>query len=218
MSISSHLFLQGKRVVLTRPQHQTRAWEVALTRLGAHVVLYPVLAIQSPQQQAPFKQAIKQTLEGRFSWLVCSSANTVHVIKKQLDALGENVQLPTDVKLAAVGNITAKAIEQQLGKTAHFVAPQPNGQCLGQTLPLQDEDAVLLPQAQNAQPNLQQALQQRSRSVCVVTAYRSVPHCPPQNPMEVFCPLQGPCVVCFTSGSSVTACLAALQKHRALAL
>ncbi|MEM7588968.1 MAG: uroporphyrinogen-III synthase [Myxococcota bacterium] len=218
MSISSHLFLHGKRIVLTRPQHQTSAWEAALTRLGAHVVLYPVLAIQSPQQPAPFKQAIEQALEGRFSWIVFSSANTVHAIKKQLDALGGNGQLPTHVKLAAVGNVTAKAIEQQLRKTAHFVAPRPNGQCLGQTLPLQGEETILLPQAQNAQPNLQQALQQRSRNVCVVTAYRSVPHCPPQNPMEVFCPLQGLCVVCFTSGSSVTACLAALQKHRALAL
>lgn len=211
-------FLCGKRVVLTRALHQSHEWQIALTRLGAHVVLYPVLTIEPPQPQAPLTQAITQALAGQFSWIVFSSANAVCAVQQQLVALGDHAQLPTCVQLAAVGDATAKSIQQQLSRTADFIAPYPSGQCLGQTLPLQQGQAVLLPQAQGAHPGLQQLLQQRACHVCAVTAYRSVPHCPPQHPATVFCCAPGPCIVCFASGLSVTACLAALQRHDALSL
>ncbi|MEM7403255.1 MAG: uroporphyrinogen-III synthase [Myxococcota bacterium] len=208
-------FLQGKRIVLTRTPHQARPWQEALQRCGAHVLLYPVFTMIPPQQQQPLQQAVALLLAGHFCWVVLSGANAVYALKKQLVALGENARLPGSVKLAAIGNATAAIMKQELGIEACFIAPTPTGQSLGETLPLKQHETVLLPQAQQAQPNLRLALQQRTQHLHIVTAYRNIPHCPAQHPATVFCPTPDPCLVCFASGSSITACLAALRQHNA---
>ena len=207
--------LQHKRIVITRPIYQARLWAHKLAQLGAQPVLYPVIAIAPPQDTRPLRQALWHLAEKEFDWLVFSSANAVIAVRRMLADM--ECELPAGVKIAAVGQATAAAVEREWGRQVDFMAIEPNGACLGQTLPLQPNDSVLLPQALQARPHLAQILADRGGVLRVVTAYHTVPHCPKRDLREV---LRHPGVdcVCFASPSSVSAFVVLLALHAGVEL
>lgn len=205
--------LRGKRIVLTRPARQARLWARELTKLGIRPVLYPVIAIVPPQQTKPLREALSRLAAGEFDWLVFSSANAVIAAKRMLTDM--QCVLPANLKIAAVGPATAAAVKREWGCPVDFTAPEPNGACLGRTLPLQPNDSVLLPQALQARPQPAEILARRAGILRVVTAYRTVPHRPKRDLREV---LPGADCVCFASPSSVTAFLDLLASYKDLDL
>lgn len=156
--------LQGRTIVVMRPGDGGNALCAALSALGATAVHTPLIAIVPPTDSAAL-EATAATLD-TFDWVVFSSANALRTI-----AVGA---LPTHVRIAAVGNATAAAIET-LGWPVHFVPTTSDGASLARQLPARPGQRALLPRGASGLPHLADGLRARRISVQEVIAYRTVP-------------------------------------------
>lgn len=99
--------LFGLRVLVTRALDQAPALAVALTDLGADVLVQPAIEILPPEDWRPVDAALERL--DQYDWLVFSSGNGVRALldrlleRRDLRALGH-------VKLAAIGPASAEEL------------------------------------------------------------------------------------------------------------
>jgi uroporphyrinogen-III synthase len=72
--------LQGARVLVTRSPERSTALLQALRGAGADPVLLPLIDFERAPDQHALDVACDALAAGAFSWLVVSSATTVHVL------------------------------------------------------------------------------------------------------------------------------------------
>ncbi|MDY7095058.1 MAG: uroporphyrinogen-III synthase [Acidobacteriota bacterium] len=164
MNSSPSAPLAGIRVVVTRPAAQAEGLVRAYQEAGATVVRLPLLAVMPPEDPAPLDAAAARLAD--FSWVALTSANAVRALLPRVE------HWPDTTRLAAVGGATAAALEEH-GLKAHLVPAQGDAEHLAQELlqHLAPDDQVLLPQAADARPTLEQALRAAQVPVSAVTAY-----------------------------------------------
>lgn len=110
MAKTANTPLDGRRVVVTRTRDQASELSSRLAELGAEVVEIPVLRISH--------EVAKQTLAdvllefGTYDWLVFSSANGVHHFFGEFLRIYDDVRSLGLVRIACVGDATAKAVGQ----------------------------------------------------------------------------------------------------------
>ena len=159
--------LAGRRIVTTRATHPHSRLSALLKAQGAEVIEYPCIAIAPPENDAPLREALARL--DTFDWLVLTSANTVL-------ALVEFCPLPPARRgSAAVGPATAKAAREYLGLEAVLLPETFAAEALGNALPIQPGEHVLIPASAIARPQLADLLRERGAHVTVVEAYRTVP-------------------------------------------
>jgi uroporphyrinogen III methyltransferase/synthase len=100
--------LFGRRVMVTRPRHQSKQLSMALSELGADVVCQPAITISDPADWAAVDDALRRLSE--FDYLVFSSSNGVRQLAKRLLDLGLDLRALGNVKLAAIGPGTSDAL------------------------------------------------------------------------------------------------------------
>ena len=101
--------LQGKRVLITRDATQAGSLKSMLVGNGAEVVIVPTISIGAPPTWQPFDQVTRYIKD--FSWIVFGSVNAVLRTQLRLVNLGLNLKDFTDLKIAAVGDQTARQIK-----------------------------------------------------------------------------------------------------------
>src|SRR5262245_22252377 len=106
--------LRDKRVVITRALHQAEEMAALLRERGAQPLLYPCIAITPPDDTRLLDTALKAVERGGFDWLVLTSANTVYALDERLKALGLNVGALANLRIAAIGRVTATAADNCL--------------------------------------------------------------------------------------------------------
>lgn len=156
--------LQGLRVVVTRAAHQADGLVEAFTAAGAQVLPLPLLEV-TPEEGAILHHAANQSMATE-AW-VFTSSNAVEAFLPHLPA---GVSVPF---LAAVGPATAVALRRH-GCEPHLVAQRSRAEgLLEELLPhLNPGDRVLLPQAEDARPELAEGLAGVGIEVIPVVAYR----------------------------------------------
>jgi uroporphyrinogen III methyltransferase/synthase len=100
--------LFGKRVVVTRPQHQNASLADRLAELGAAVMVQPAIEIGPPQDWAPLDRALADL--DRYDWIVFSSANGVRYFFDRLAQGHGDLRRLGRLKLAAIGPGTAEEL------------------------------------------------------------------------------------------------------------
>ena len=100
--------LFGQRIVVTRPRDEGRRAAVALEALGAEVLLAPTVLVRPITDPAPLDAAIDRLAS--FDWLVFTSANGVRFFLDRLTARGRDLRALGNLKLAAIGPVTAEAL------------------------------------------------------------------------------------------------------------
>jgi len=100
--------LAGKRVLVTRPRHQSAEMVQQLEAIGAMPIVLPAVEIREPPCWDLVDQAI--TCLGSYDWLVFTSANGVHAFVQRLFALGRDLRALGAVQLAAIGPKTAETL------------------------------------------------------------------------------------------------------------
>jgi len=157
--------LRGRRIVITRAQHQTDDLASLLDSYGAIPLRYPCLQILPPSNPVPLKDAVNRLREGAFDWVILTSANTV-------DAIGAVLQHLSPAPLyAAVGPATAQTLSN-LGLNAAPISPKIYSiKALVERLPDMHGAQVLLPQSELADPDLARLLTERGAHVTAVAAY-----------------------------------------------
>ncbi len=166
--------LRGKRIVVTRAAHQAGELSDKLRALGAIPIEYPVIAIAPPADPSPLDQAITRAAHGEYDWIVFTSANGVMAIAQRLAHLGLNGNALRDVRIAAIGPATAKAVRSLLHRDVDVIPDAYVAEALAEAFDEVRGRRFLLPRADIARPALPQALRAAGALVDEVAAYRTV--------------------------------------------
>ena len=156
--------LRRLRVVITRATHQAGRLVEAFTVAGAEVLHLPLLEVV-PVKGPDLLRAAAQA--GSHKAWVFTSSNAVEAF---LPLLPDKV---FPAQIAAVGPATASALRRH-GFAPHFVAQRSRAEgLLAELLPhLAPGDRVLLPQAEDARPDLAKGLQRAGVEVTTIVSYR----------------------------------------------
>ena len=188
--------LEGKRILLTRAEHQLDRLSRIVRKHGAIPIRFPCLAVQSQPEE--INQALSQLAD--YSDVVFTSANGVRSVAATVDHLNDLLQLK---RVAAVGKKTADAL--QLAGVETDIVPGISSQdgliqaYLEHGLPRR----LMFFRAREGRETLIRALESRGIDVLLVPAYQTV--CPQDDASEVITALKNAAVDAVLLGSAKAA-------------
>lgn len=196
--------LRGRRVAITRAEHQLGAARALFNAAGAEVLDLPALVVTAPDSWGPLDDALEELAD--FHWLVFSSSNGVEAVEQRLRRRGSSLaRRPAGVRLAAVGRKTAQRLEE-LGAPADFVPPAFVADSLVEHFPVSGWGLrLLLPRVQSGgRTLLAEAFAAAGSRVVEVPAYET--RCPRGLPSATLAALeQGRLdAITFSSGKTVS--------------
>ncbi len=166
--------LKGKTVLITRAQTQASQLKEALEKEGAKVLEFPAIRIAPPKSWAPLDKALKGMCQ--FDWLVFTSTNGVEYFFNRLDALKKDARIFSSLKIAAIGQATAKALQVR-GLQADLVPQRFTSEELLRELQSKKQIAgrkFLLARTDIAPGFLRKGLEKSGAEVTEVTVYRTL--------------------------------------------
>jgi uroporphyrinogen-III synthase len=169
--MSARLPFHNLRVAITRAEAQGHETAAHFEALGAHVHLFPVIAVAPPADPTPLDDALVHL--GSYDWLVFTSANAVHSVIERLQTRSCAIRQLCAWQIGAVGPATAAALAAY-GIDEVLVAERHDA--LGLLAALGDVrgQRMLLPQSDIAHPTLADGLRAAGARVDTVIAYRTV--------------------------------------------
>src|SRR5258708_3040645 len=158
--------LAGRRIVVTRAAQQSGGLRERLEQQGAEVLLLPTIEIVPPESYAPLDDALRQARD--FDWLVVTSANAGRVMDERLTALGLLAKSLAQLRCAAVGPSTAKAV-RSMGLAVEVIPERYVGEALADALADRVRgERVLLVRAAAARDVVPEALSAAGATLTVV--------------------------------------------------
>ncbi|MGP4015186.1 uroporphyrinogen-III synthase [Saccharopolyspora sp. 5N708] len=200
--------LYGWKVLVPRTKEQAGVMSDRLWSHGAVSHEVPTISVEPPRSPAQMERAVKGLVDGRYQWVVFTSANAVRAVWEKFGEFGLDARAFSGVKIACVGEATAAKVR------SFGIVPEllPSGDQSSEGLlsefPPHDDildpvDRVLLPRADIATETLSAGLRERGWEVDDVTAYRTVRAAPPPAETREMIKTGGFDAVCFTSSSTV---------------
>lgn len=200
--------LYGWKVLVPRTKEQAGSMSEQLWSHGAVAHEVPTISVEPPRSPAQMERAIKGLVDGRYQWVVFTSANAVRAVLEKFREFGLDARAFSGVKLACVGEATADKV-REFGITPDLLpSGDQSSEGLLQDFPPHDDvldpvDRVLLPRADIATETLSAGLREQGWEVDDVTAYRTVRAAPPPAETREMIKTGGFDAVCFTSSSTV---------------
>ena len=214
--------LFGRRVVVTRAREAASGLSRLLQDLGADVVEVPTIRIDPPSDGgAGLERAVADLTDGRYSWVVFTSANAVEALLARVP----DARRLAGVAIAAVGPATSEALgrfrlrpdlvappgrQEAAGLVEVFPDPapgrEPGAAPGGESSPAR----VLFPRAAEGRDTLVSGLSGRGWQVDLVEAYRTVRA---DVSPEAAALASGADAICFSSSSTVTGFLESCGRH-----
>lgn len=204
-----NLPLFGKRVLVTRAEHQAGELSRMLLEHAAMPVELPAIEIGPPPAWEELDQAILGLKS--YHWIVLTSVNAVQVFWGRLCALNLDARWLAGIRIGAIGPATAGALEAR-GLRPDYLPDIYTGQGFLVGLGSQDitGSRVLLPRADIAGSELADGITGLGGEVHQITAYRTAaPNAVVQQGKQML--LRGEIdVITFTSASTVNNLLSML--------
>ena len=200
--------LFGWRVLVPRTKEQASSVSTRLRGFGAVPEEVPTISVEPPRNPQQMDKAIRGLVEGRYEWIAFTSVNAVRAVREKFDEYGLDARAFSGLKIAAVGDKTAAAIEAW-GLRADLVpSGEQSARGLLEDWPPYDEvldpiNRVFLPRADIATETLVAGLLELGWEVDDVTAYRTVRATPPPAPTREAIKTGKFDAVVFTSSSTV---------------
>lgn len=203
--------LAGKRVVVTRAEHQATELAEILEEVGATALRCPTIAVGPPDSWTDLDEALGRLDEYR--WVVFTSSNGVRAVVSRLADSGAPVRLRA-ARVAAVGSSTAGALAAH-GIRAAYVPHIERSRSLSESLPEVAGSRILLARADIADPAVARTLRERgAERVDDVAAYRTSLLAPSGDALEEL--RRGVDGITFTSPSTVRGFLELGKESKAL--
>jgi uroporphyrinogen III methyltransferase/synthase len=200
--------LFGWRVLVPRTREQASVVSERLREYGAVPEEVPTIAVEPPRTPQQMERAVKGLVTGRYQWVAFTSTNAVRAVREKLEEYGLDARAFAGVKVAAVGEQTAKAL-REFGIMPDLVPEgEQSAEGLADAWPAYDDildpiNRVLLPRADIATEGLLGRLTELGWEAEDVTAYRTVRAAPPPAPIREAIKGGGFDAVLFTSSSTV---------------
>jgi len=200
--------LFGWRVLVPRTKDQAGALSSRLRSYGSVPEEVPTISVEPPRNPQQMDKAIRGLVEGRYEWVAFTSVNAVKAVREKFDEYGLDARAFSGLKIAAVGEKTAAAMEAW-GLRADLVpSGEQSAQGLLEDWPPYDDlldpiNRVFLPRADIATETLVAGLLDLGWEVDDVTAYRTVRAAPPAAPVREAIKTGKFDAVVFTSSSTV---------------
>ena len=200
--------LFGWRVLVPRTKDQAAPMVARLRSYGAHSEEVPTISVEPPRSPLQMDKAIRGLVEGRYEWVAFTSVNAVRAVREKFEEYGLDARAFSGLKVAAVGDVTAKAL-QAWGIDADLVPEHEQSAAgLAAEWPPYDEvldpiNRVFLPRADIATETLTAGLVELGWEVEDVTAYRTVRAAPPAAAVREAIKTGKFDAVVFTSSSTV---------------
>src|SRR5579884_3731067 len=173
------LSLKGRRIVVTRAAHQAESLAAPLRKLGAEVILLPVIAIGPPADPRPLQEAARRAAEGEYDWIIFTSANAIEAFAETCGADPWSARVPLDplpaFRIAAIGPATRRAAEQH-GFPVTLTPEKYTAESLVEAFGRERLEGrrILIPSSAIARDTVPLTLANRGAHVDVVEAYRNV--------------------------------------------
>ncbi|MGB3686334.1 MAG: uroporphyrinogen-III synthase [Ornithinimicrobium sp.] len=200
--------LFGWRVVVPRTKDQAGTMVEQLATYGACAQVVPTISVEPPRTPQQMDKAIRGLVTGRYEWVGFTSVNAVRAVREKFTALGLDARSFSGLKIAAVGGVTAQAL-QDWGLVPDLVpSSEQSARGLLEAWPPYDDvldpiNRILLPRADIATDTLIAGLIEMGWEVDDVTAYRTVRAAPPAREVRESIKSGAFDAVCFTSSSTV---------------
>jgi uroporphyrinogen III methyltransferase / synthase len=200
--------LFGWRVLVPRTKEQSDEVCDLLRARGAVPEQVPTIAVEPPRTPQQMERAVKGLVTGRYQWIGFTSVNAVRAIREKFEEYGLDARAFAGVKVAAVGEQTAKAL-RAFGIMPDLVPEgEQSAEGLADAWPAYDDvldpiNRVLLPRADIATETLLGRLTELGWEAEDVIAYRTVRAAPPPAPVREAIKGGGFDAVLFTSSSTV---------------
>jgi|TARA_B100000029_G_scaffold497968_1_gene566157 uroporphyrinogen-III synthase len=162
--------LSGKSLVITRSSEQSEPLFSDLTNLGAHVISLPLITIADPIDGGKeFLEKVKNL--SAYNWVVVTSPNGANRLIENVDEL-ENFQ---KLKIGVIGKSTAEVFEK-FGITVDLIPERTFSEGFVEIFPtpLDEENRILLVQAEKARTIIYEGLRNLGWQIDKVVAYRNI--------------------------------------------
>jgi uroporphyrinogen III methyltransferase/synthase len=161
--------LFGKRILVTRAQHQADSLAMLLTETGAEPVIFPLITMKL----LPVPDNLVSRLQ-KADWIVFTSANGITSLVQNLQKIGCDLRAMGMAKIAAVGQGTAQSLTN-FNLNVDFIPHDSDAASLANELPdlLQKHIVIISPLKQNNA--FHSILQERGAKVDIIPVYETVP-------------------------------------------
>ena len=168
--------LWGRRILVTRAEHQAQTLVQGLRDRGAGVLRLPVLAFAEPTDPDAPQAAIERLAAGEYDWVIFTSANAVQRFDALIRNAGYDNRIYARSKLACVGPST-QAVLAETGLVSDLVPSEYRGE--GVLRAFQQQGGLsgvrcLLPRAEHARNVLPNGLLTHGAHVDTVSVYRTI--------------------------------------------
>jgi len=164
--------LEGRRVLVLRPEGQAEELAAGLAELGAEPVIVPAIRILPPASWDQIDDALSRMKQ--FDWIAFTSVNGVqHFMNRLVEKGFSSKDLPG--KVAAIGPATKRALQEK-GAQVEWVPASYTTASMAEEFPMSYEPggrAVCLVRADIATSDLEDLLMARGFDVERVDAYRT---------------------------------------------
>ncbi|MGW1030214.1 uroporphyrinogen-III synthase [Streptomyces sp. NPDC002577] len=200
--------LFGWKVLVPRTKEQAASLSEQLRSYGAVPSEVPTIAVEPPRTPQQMERAVKGLVTGRYEWIAFTSVNAVKAVREKFEEYGLDARAFAGIKVAAVGEQTAKALVDFGVKPDLVPSGEQSAAGLLEDWPPYDPvfdpiDRVFLPRADIATETLVAGLIELGWEVDDVTAYRTVRASPPPAETREAIKGGGFDAVLFTSSSTV---------------
>ncbi|HEX6988606.1 MAG TPA: uroporphyrinogen-III synthase [Bacillota bacterium] len=167
--------LAGRRILLTRPEHDAAALAAEIRRRGGEPVIVPLIAV-IPSNDASAVAELDEALRrlDRYDWIAFTSRNAALAVLSRLRSL--HLAWPHGcVAVAAVGGATAEPLAEA-GIDVDLIPAEARWQALARELPAAAGTGcrVLLPRSARAPDHLPEALRAAGLVVDDIAVYDTV--------------------------------------------
>jgi hydroxymethylbilane synthase len=170
---TNHRPLSGRRILITRPRAQAGSFVREIESLGGEVLEFPTIEILPPKSYDLLDKAIRE-IES-YHWIVFTSVNGVRYFFLRFQHLEHDIGQPKDIRIAAIGPETAKALAAYKLKV-ELLPMEYRAEGILQDLGPEEVRGrrFLLPRAAEARDILPKTLRKWGAEVDVVQTYRTV--------------------------------------------
>ncbi|QXE00586.1 uroporphyrinogen-III synthase [Terribacillus sp. DMT04] len=204
--------LPAVKVLVTRPKQQTARFAEQLSLAGADPIEVPLLTFQTRDDE---RNQLLSRQADQYNWLFFSSRNGV----KHFQAIVENYSHLDNwrhCRIAAVGQKTADAIEEIIGRKADLVPEAYTADDLAVAFAAahQTVSRILLVQGSLSRPALANGLSQNDYAFEKMVVYDTVEEQTNQTLLNEVLEQEKPEVLTFTSPSSIEAFFRFIRSSR----